>query len=414
MKIWILELAEFLPTEPGARLMRSGQLAEALSAAGHQVVWWTSSFNHSRKSFRCHEHRVQRLNPNYEIQMIHGPGYRRNVSLTRILSHIARARAFLRLASLRKRPDLIFSAVPTLELSEAAVNYGRQFGVPVVIDIVDTWPDSFLTLIPGLLRPLGRLGLYPEFRRIRRICRSAAAIFAVSRQYLAWALTYAGRGQREADGVFPLGYDRELIESGPVDAQFLNVGGILQAHFVACFIGMFGSTYDLATVIDAAGHLHRNGGGRIRFVLAGDGPAANRWKALAAGLPNVIFTGWLSQPQILALLKRANVGLAAYAGGAPQSLGYKPFEYLAGGLPILSSLPGELELLLATERVGYTYEPRDGAELARMILRLADEPENTAAMGRRAAELAKSRFSVRDINRSMMSRLESILATNEP
>jgi len=413
MRIWMFELGELLPIEPGSRLMRSGQLAQALSDAGHQVVWWTSTFNHSRKVFRCFDHRAEQITPNYEIQMMHGPGYRRNVSLARIRSHVARAEAFRSLASLRESPDVIMSAVPTLEISEAVIDYGAQFCVPVVIDIVDVWPDSFLYLFHPALRPMARFALCREFRRIRTICRKASAIFAVSNQFLTWALAYAGRSQRETDGVFPLGYDPELSECVSGEAGFLDVAGISSEHWVACFIGMFGSTYDLATVMRAAEQLHRNNDRRIRFVLAGDGPRAEEWRTLAAGLPNVVFTGWLSQPQIHALLRRANVGLAAYARGAPQSLPYKPFEYLAGGLPILSSLPGELATLLATEHVGFTYRPGDVPELVRLLHLLANNPGLASAMGRRASDLAESRFSTRTINRSMIVQLESIFAMNK-
>ncbi len=51
MKIWINNPFDFLPGE-GARLQRYGLLAKALVKAGHQVVWWSSDWNHIKKEHR--------------------------------------------------------------------------------------------------------------------------------------------------------------------------------------------------------------------------------------------------------------------------------------------------------------------------------------------------------------------------
>ena len=49
MKIWIVTIGEPLPIEKNKRLHRSGILMTYLQRAGHEVVWWTSTFEHVSK-----------------------------------------------------------------------------------------------------------------------------------------------------------------------------------------------------------------------------------------------------------------------------------------------------------------------------------------------------------------------------
>ena len=75
----------------------------------------------------------------------------------------------------------------------------------------------------------------------------------------------------------------------------------------------------------------------IQFVISGDGEFGPRWRQLAAGLDNVVFTGWIGAHEINWLRAHAAVGLQPYAQGAPQGLANKLFEYLHAGLPIVAS-----------------------------------------------------------------------------
>ena len=50
MRIWVYASGEPLPAaDRQVRLLRAGNLCRHLQAAGHEVVWWTSSFDHIRK-----------------------------------------------------------------------------------------------------------------------------------------------------------------------------------------------------------------------------------------------------------------------------------------------------------------------------------------------------------------------------
>ena len=236
MRIWLTELAEQLPTSPGRRLMRVGMLAERLASAGHDVTWWTSTFDHVAKLQRFSEDSTERVAGNYRIELLHAPGYASNHSLARVRHHRYSAAAFARRAAGAIAPDLVYCCIPTLEVTEAALGYATALGIPTVVDVRDLWPDVYLRAVPAVLRALARVLLAGEYRRARRILGSATAIVAVSEGYLQWGLRHAGRARAPGDRVFPHGYPverfapeqlagaRRQLEAVGVDPQRLRGG----------------------------------------------------------------------------------------------------------------------------------------------------------------------------------------------
>ncbi len=154
-------------------------------------------------------------------------------------------------------------------------------------------------------------------------------------------------------------------------ALLRQMGGIPGAT-TCIFSGTFGRTYDLGPVLSVAPRF-RDGAKLLQFVLCGDGERRNEWRSRAAGIGNVIFTGWLDQDRMRRMLAASDIGLAAYAKGAPQGIPNKVIEYLAAGLPVASALQGETEALLRDEGCGETYDPDDVNSLQHVLTSLADE-----------------------------------------
>jgi glycosyltransferase involved in cell wall biosynthesis len=352
-------------------------LATSLARKGHRVVWWTSTFDHSYKRQRYDTTTVVTAAPGIDLILLHGSGYRKNVSLRRLLDHYQLARAFKRLAPAQPRPDVVFSTVPTVELASAAVRFARDRRIPTVVDVRDLWPDILVGVVPAGLRSAARLALSPSFRAVRYALANATGLTAVSPSYLDWALGYAGRAQTEADRVFPLAYPRLCVTPGEREgarAALLRCG-VDPSKTIFWFIGMLGRTYDLTTVVRAVRLLPAPTASAVQIVISGSGDAERSLRAEANGLANVALTGWVTQPEIAYLMEVSSVGLAAYAPNAPQSYPNKYFEYMHGALPILSSLAGSGAALLERHECGLTYRAGDAADLAKLIALLAHDHE---------------------------------------
>jgi glycosyltransferase involved in cell wall biosynthesis len=383
-----------------------------MAEAGHEVRFWASSFDHMTKKHRCVGSLTCEPAPRLRIELLEAPGYPSNVSLQRIRHNRVLSRSFRRRAGeLDEKPDLLFAGIPCLEMAEAATEFAQERGLPVVVDIEDIWPDLYLTALPRFLVPLGRALLWTEFRRARRLLRRATAVTAVSRTYLDWALRLAGRPAGSRDGVYPLGFpevvrpSREHLERDTVDLRRRH--GLTADRFFAVYLGQFGACYDLETVV-AAARLIEQPGSSVHFVLAGAGDKDTLLREQARGLDNVTFTGWLDQAGIMPVLHVAQVGLAAYTGRATQSLPFKPFEYMAASLPIISSLGGELAELLAAERIGLQYEAGNPRSLADAVLSLSRDEPLRREMGRRAREIFLQRYDTQSINARLIQCLETI------
>ena len=242
------------------------------------------------------------------------------------------------------RPDIVFCSVPTLALAEKSVRYCRTVGLPVIVDLWDAWPDHYLSMVPASLRHLARFLLFSEFHRARRVFSGATGISAISDTYLALALSYAGRGQCAADGVFPMGYPTVPSVEGNTNVSkrddLIARYGLRDSWSIFTFVGSFTKAFDLPTLIEVARQLVEAGRMDIRFVIVGEGDYGAALRAQAAGLDNVIFTGWFDQAAVRTVLDLSVVGLAPYRDNSGISLPNKPFEYMAAGLPLLSSLHG--------------------------------------------------------------------------
>lgn len=415
MRVWLITVGEPLPSdEENVRLLRTGIFAGFLTSSGHTVVWWTSDFDHSRKKHRFGCDMAVELNERCKIRLIHGPGYKKNISFRRVLNHVVVARKFRRLAPSEPKPDIILSSLPTLELSSAALEYARGRGVPVVLDVRDLWPGVILNSFPRGLKWLAGILLRGSARKTHRVLRDCTAIAGVSESYLNWGLNYAGRERSAHDSVFHLSYQKEDVseEKKAAALRTLVARGVDPAKTICWFIGGFGRTYNLATVIDAAGRLESVGRTDLQFVLSGDGERGAEWRARASGLKNAVFTGWIDPPMIAALMGVADIGLAAYAEGAPQGLPNKLFEYMCAGLPILSSLKGEAEAFLSRHNCGLSYSSSDTEDFIRKLDILLTDRSRRDLMGSNGKRLFDEIFSADATYSRMTAYLEDLVRQN--
>lgn len=410
LHVWLVEINDSLPgIDGGQRPYRAGMLAEALLAHGHEVLWWSSTFNHQQKRQRSDKSVTVSPCDRLTIRMIYGPGYSRNRSVARLLHNRAVALAFsaeAHAAMRARRPDVIVAHFPSLEVTHAAVEFGRVHNVPVLVDIRDQYPDAILSTSPRWLRPFLRLACALIARKVGRVFAVAAGITAVSHANLAWALAKAGRRATWTDQWFPLGFPGKHM----ADTCKGQVGNFhfRRREFTIVFVGSFVRAYDFDTVLAAAEFLVPERCRDIRFVLVGDGDRMERIRKRVQALPNVVLPGWCDRRMVGRILARADVGLAPYSRGALITLPNKPFEYMAAGVPVLHSLEGELAELVATEQIGLQYRAGDPLHLAAQIQWLKDHPDVLKEMGQRARRLFEARFTAEGIYQGFCRHLEKV------
>ena len=409
MKIWLITIGEPIPAlDPDARALRTSILKDELIARGHQVTWVTSRFNHARK---------RRFDVSSEIEehdgvryvFLSGMDYSKNISITRMINHSQIAHHFRKISRSLDVPDIILCSFPSIELCREAVIYAKCKDIPVVTDVRDLWPDIFVDVAPPGFRFIAKLLLYKYFLDTRYVFRNSFGITGVSKKYVEWGCDKSGRPVNPVtDIVFPIGYKgklERLADTENIDSHLKSLGVDAKKKIV-WFIGVFGSTYDLDTVLHAASQLI--GRHDLLFVLSGEGDNYERLikKSNDLDCSNVIFTGWLNQHQINAVSSVADVGLLAYRDSAPQSLPNKLFEYMSMGIPLLSSLQTECKNLIEETDVGENYEPGDPNSLVKKLELLLSR--DTPLFRENILKTFNSRFLAEKIYSEYSDYLESV------
>ena len=99
-KVWLVKSGEPLQTDSKInRLMRTGYLSEFLTDREASVTWWTSSFYHQKKSFRCLGSSRRILPNNIDIRLIESPGYMRNFSIQRWVDDVVLVKSLKSMAT---------------------------------------------------------------------------------------------------------------------------------------------------------------------------------------------------------------------------------------------------------------------------------------------------------------------------
>jgi len=247
--------------------------------------------------------------------------------------------------------------------------------------------------------------LSPYYRRMRFLCRNAKGIIAVSRNFLEYGLSFAGRAMSGTDAVIPIGYTNEgadAVKLSQAREWWRNLG-IRSDAFVCCFFGTIGKFFQLETVIEAARILAKEF--LLQLVLCGEGSSLKRYQRAAASADFICFPGRGDAPRIAAWMEMSPGGRAPYAAGTKMALPNKPFEYFSGSLPVVSSIQGELKTILAEHACGETYEADSVEQLCAILRKLHAEPERCIKMGVNGERLLKEQFSI-DV---IASRLEQHL-----
>jgi glycosyltransferase involved in cell wall biosynthesis len=279
----------------------------------------------------------------------------------------------------------------------------------LLVDIRDEWPEDFVRWLPPSLRTIGRWAIFSKFRDLRRVCRAANSLSAVTQRQLAYGLKHAGRAARPGDAVFHTGARRLRHDQKRVAERVAawRARGLALDDFVCVFAGTMSASRPLAAMILAAKRLAQRI--PLKLVLAGRGDLEARYREMAADCRDIVFAGWVDAVEMTALNEIAGVLLAPYSNDYGFSMPTKIFDYLAAGRPLVSSCPGEAEEMLVRERIGIQVHADDSVGIEGALLRLFEDPNERLAMGARARALFERDFAVEDIRERYADHIEQLV-----
>ncbi|RBP66968.1 glycosyltransferase involved in cell wall biosynthesis [Brevibacterium sanguinis] len=357
---------------------RFSSLAGTIARRGAEVELVTSSFLHRTKTQRDTS---APGNPLFTTTYVNEPAYRGNVSVGRLRSHRVLGRSLADYLRKRSAPDVVYCAVPSLEVASAATDFAKRHGVRLILDVQDLWPEAF----EMVLRPrwAARCALAPLRIHADRIYRAADAVVTVSETY-SQRVAEARDDGAEVTTVY-LGTDLRRFDSylpkRPPEAGFLELA----------YVGTLGHSYDLPAVFDALRALRRDGH-RMRLHVMGSGPFEGRWRHDTQDLPDeVVFHGRLDYPEMVSRLRGCDIAVNPIVPGSAGSIINKVGDYAAAGLPVVNSQEcEEYRALLDAYGAGISCAPTSSA-IASALAELASDPL-LGERGQGSRRMAEERF----------------------
>ncbi|WP_312647392.1 glycosyltransferase family 4 protein [Aminipila sp.] len=341
----------------------------------------TSSFLHTAKKHSLNKKEQHEF---YTTTYIDEPGYQRNVSIKRFISHFRSGKNLKRYLKSIQCPKMLYCAVPSLSWAFVATRFALRNRIPIVIDIQDLWPEAFKMVFNPW--GLGNIIYYPMKRIADYIYQHANAVISVSDTYCRRA--ELGKTERKFFLPVYIGTSFERFDKILPHQQEQDI-------FYLIYVGTLGHSYDLKCAIDAYGIVKQNKNtDLLKFLILGDGPLEQEFKRYARDKNlDVEFKGRLKYEEMVSYLKSAHIAINPINGKSVASIINKHADYAAAGLPVISTQDSqEYKILLEKYNAGFNCECGDSQQMARYIIHLLTNEETWKEMAANSRKLGEAVF----------------------
>lgn len=320
----------------------------------------TSTFYHATK--RQREYSKEFLNEfEYQINLIYEPGYNKNISLKRLHSHRVYAKNILKYLKVRKKPDVIYLVVPSLDVADMVSKYCEMNNIRLIVDIQDLWPESFKMAFN--IPVISDIFFYPMLRKANRIYSRADEIIAVSD-------TFVKRGillnKKDAKGISVyIGTDVEFARKCISTTKLIKQ----KDEFWIMYVGTLSHSYNIKLVIDAISLLNKEGKKNIIFKVLGTGPMEQDFKSYAKEKEVYTdFLGMVEYKEMMAILASGDVAVNPIIKTSVSTIINKVGDYAAAGIPVINTQNSkEYRDLLVKYDAGVNCDPDDVDDLKNAI-----------------------------------------------
>ncbi|MDQ4214241.1 glycosyltransferase family 4 protein [Microbacterium capsulatum] len=377
-------------------------IAESLAERGHVVKVLTGFPNYPsgvlQQGYRQRWRRRDQLGP---VQVLRVPMFidHSQSALKRVVNYTSFALSALTARRFAKGSDVVYVYATPMTAGVPAWIWRLLFGVPYVLHVQDLWPDSVLgSTMVGEGRGASLIGraLTPW---LRSMYRQAAAVIGIAPTMVS---TLVDRGSPAASTMLIYNWAGDASGS---EAPRVRVRRGAAVRVV--YAGNVGAMQDLGTAIRAV-HAAKDTG--VHLEIVGDGVAHEELQTLVSdlGVENVSFHGPVPRERMPEVYARSDVALVplkdlpVFRGTIPSKLQ----AVLAAGLPVLTTVQGDVRAFVEAHGLGFTADPEDVEALESSLRAVAaSSAEERCRMGANAARAYRDNFT----RESGIDRIESVL-----
>lgn len=402
--IWFVYPYGPLPTEKSLEC-RYARFGRVLAQNGYKCVWWTANFNHGNKERRTDSWATIEVCPNFSIELVPTPSYKKNISIRRVFFELAFANNLKKKFSSIPAPDLIMTSGTGLFTAFRPIwPYMKNKNVPVIYDIMDVHMiNAYMKSHNKMLAPMVKLATMFINLLEKSFYNNVKGVCALGRNQLDIALERAGNRNIPSclvyNGIYLEEFQKQMLNNAPKNLPQKQDGWIW-----CVYAGNLGPSYDMGTVIEAA-RIAKAKEEPITFIIAGAGPQEEEIRNEAKINNHIVFLGILRPDELGPVYKKCDIGLCTYADFSTVDMPDKFYDYCSSGLAIVNSLKGEVREHIMDNNLGVNYIPGDANSLYCAIKQLAD----TDLEGiKERAELVAPKFDMKSLIIPLVKMIDEI------
>ena len=309
--------------------------------------------------------------------------------ILRALRYIIIARKQRKLAMKSKDVDVITCSTtpPTLGLTAARIakKLSKKQGkkVSFIFSVQDLFPDSLAST--GLAKkgsPIYKLGA----KIAKKIYNCADLIITISED-IKKNIVSQGVPEEKVRVIFNWVNTDEVKPVAKEENKLFSELSIDKDKFNVVYAGNLGMAQGAEVIVEAARELRDRGD--IAFTVFGKGAREEYIRSLAEGLDNIKFFPLMPAERVSEVYSLADASIVCCKpGSAGACVPSKTWSIMACATPLLVAFDKgcELDRVITAAGAGLVSDPMDHKALAQNVLKLAEDKELTAGMGRAARE----------------------------
>jgi glycosyltransferase involved in cell wall biosynthesis len=267
--------------------------------------------------------------------------YKRNISFSRILSHIVFASKTKGIIK-KEKPDLIYVTIPPNTAAYSTIKIAsNNKKIKVIIDIVDIWPETLP--IPIVCKRYFNFFVGWFWKYLRNYALKRADYIICQSNYFKQKLTLKGNNIQ----VIHLAKIIKYREKPTVNVASGKVTKI-------AYLGSMNTITDFDILLKISKVLGLN---NIELILIGDGEKKD-WLLSALKENNIKHTYFgkiFEEEKKKKILSKCDFGFNGYKSNTEVALSYKSIDYLSYGLPLINSAKNDTWDCVEKHNIGFNY-----------------------------------------------------------
>ena len=347
--------------------VRTGKFVNDYIKKGYDVIYVTSDFDHmTKKRYYFNEYK--------NSKQLHVISYKKNLSISRILSHLMFSyKTFYML--LACKPELVYVEVPNNSLVKSSAKYKKINNAEIIVDIFDMWPESMPVKTKNIIVNRG---------------------FNIWRNFRNKNLKFADQIWIECD------YYRELLSAQninlPMETKYLTLENaetsietkVSEAEIDLCYLGSINNIIDISLIEKIVSELAKNK--RTRIHIIGDGERKDEFlEILKQNSIEIIDHGKVYEiDKLQEIFNQCWFGVNVLREDLAIGITMKSISYFRGGLPIINTVEGDTSRFVEECNIGINVDRHDVESCVSRILNITKD--DLACMKNNTRNLFEQKF----------------------